>query len=77
MINSTIKKWGNSLAVRIPRAYADELGFDENANVSLEISDDRLIIRRDETLDDMLAQINDENKHTLADFGEPRGREMI
>jgi len=77
MINSTIKKWGNSLAVRIPRAYADELGFDENANVSLEISDDRLIIRREDTLDDMLAQINDENKHTLADFGEPRGREMI
>jgi len=77
MINSTIKKWGNSLAVRIPTAYADELGFDENANVSLEISDDRLIIRREDTLDDMLAQINDENKHTLADFGEPRGREMI
>jgi len=77
MINSTIKKWGNSLAIRIPAAYADELGLDENANVSLQITDDRLIIQREETLEDILAQITDENKHTLADHSEPRGKEMI
>jgi len=77
MINSTIKKWGNSLAIRIPNGYADELGFNENAHVSLEITDNRLIIKRVETLDALLGQINDENQHALADLGEARGRELI
>jgi len=77
MINSTIKKWGNSLALRIPKAYADELGLDENSEVSLEVRDDNLVISRGKPLEEMLSSITDENQHDLYDFGEARGKEAI
>jgi len=77
MMHATIKKWGNSLAIRIPQSFAAQLGVEENSNVSIEISDNQLIIKRGQTLEDMLAGIADENKHELIDFGESRGKELI
>jgi len=77
MIETTITKWGNSLALRIPRSIAAQLGVKENSNVSLELEGNRLIIKRGQILDEMLANVTDENKHQLIDFGAPRGKEMI
>jgi len=77
MIYATIKKWCNSLALIIPKAYAAELGVDENSYVSLEVLDNQLIIKRCQTLEQMLTGVTDENKHAIADFGEPRGKEII
>ena len=77
MMYATIKKWGNSLALRIPQSFAAQLGVEENSNVSIEISDNQLIIKRGQTLEDMLEGINDENKHNLMDLSEPRGKELI
>jgi len=74
---TTISKWGNSLAIRIPKSLAAQLGISENSNVSLELDGDRLIIRRGQALEDMLAQINEHNYHTLMLDGNPRGKEMI
>ena len=77
MTFATIAKWGNSLALRIPQAFATQLGVKENSKVSLELIGDRLIIKRGQTLDEMLKLVTDENKHQLSDFGAPRGKEII
>ena len=77
MIEATVTKWGNSLALRIPRSIAAQLGVKENSKVSLELEGDRLIIKCGQTLDEMLTMVTDENKHQLFDFGAPRGKEMI
>lgn len=74
---TTISKWGNSLALRIPRVLAAQMGISENSNVSLELDGDRIIVRRGQTLEEMLAQINEHNKHTLVLDGNPRGKELI
>jgi antitoxin MazE len=59
-----IAKWGNSLAVRLPRTYAAELGLVEGSEVELERKGRRLAlspVRQPETprrgLDELLAQI--------------------
>ncbi len=77
MTNATIKKWGNSLALRIPNSFASQIGIKEDSQVTLEIRDDHLIIKPGKTLDEMLAAITDENRHELVDMGEPQGKEMI
>ena len=77
MTSATIAKWGNSLALRIPQSFAAQLGVKENSSVSLELIGDRLIIKRGQTLDEMLANVTDENKHQLIDFGTPQGKEII
>jgi len=77
MIEATVTKWGNSLAIRIPQPIAAQLGVKENSKVSLELDGDRLIIKCGQTLNEMLAMVTDENKHQLIDFGAPRGKEII
>lgn len=77
MTYGTVAKWGNSLALRIPQSFAAQLGVKENSTISLELIGDRLIIKRGQTLDEMLALVTDENKHQLIDFGAPQGKEII
>lgn len=75
----TISKWGNSLAVRIPAAFAETVGLEEGALVELKVRAGRLIIvptavRRYE-LRELLEQITPENSHELVDWGKPAGKE--
>jgi len=41
---SRIQKWGNSLAVRIPKAFADEMNVTENASIDMMMREGALII---------------------------------
>jgi antitoxin MazE len=77
MIRSTITKWGNSLALRIPHSIAAQLGVQENSNVTLELEGDRLVITRGQNMAKLLDQITDENRHSISEMDAPYGREMI
>lgn len=73
-----IKKWGNSLAIRIPKKQADELGLKEDSEVFIERDDDKLMISpKNKKLKDMLKKVTKENKH-FVEFPEekPKGREV-
>lgn len=79
----TIQKWGNSLAVRIPATIAEEVGVKQGSAVELAADQDPLffkVIRRKKagiTLDQLLAQVTPENRHTLIDPGPAVGREIL
>jgi len=77
----SIQKWGNSLALRIPKAFADEANLGESTLVELSLVDGKLIIspaRKTEwTLDELLAGVTDENIHGEIDFGPPVGKEIL
>ncbi|WP_244895513.1 AbrB/MazE/SpoVT family DNA-binding domain-containing protein [Evansella clarkii] len=78
---TTIQKWGNSLAVRIPNQYAKNLGVKHGSEVELELSSDELIVKPVKnkiTLDDLLAKAEGKtNPHLDYDFGRPEGKEML
>jgi antitoxin MazE len=67
-MEAKVRKWGNSLAIRIPRAFAEELELADDTSVELSLEDDALVIHRATEsslrLHDLLAQITDENLHT-------------
>ena len=72
------QRWGNSLAVRIPKAIAEEAGVSENAEVDIEIVDRAIRVKacnQPPNLDELLARIRPDNLHEEADFGAPKGRE--
>jgi antitoxin MazE len=76
-----LAKWGNSLAVRIPAAYAKEIGASENSQAELSIEDGRLVLApmRDIPrfdLDTLVAQITDENRHEEIGTGPALGDEF-
>lgn len=77
-MNTRVQKWGNSLALRIPSALAQELGLYPNAPVKITLNGTRLIIEPapQVDLDTMLAEITPENVHGEVDFGASVGNEV-
>lgn len=79
-MQSTIQRWGNSLALRIPKVIADELGIAQDASVEIFIREGQLVIvpikPTTYSLEAMLAAITDENKHDEIDTGSPMGNEV-
>ena len=74
-----VQKWGNSVALRIPKAFADEMQITTETAVEMTIEDGKLIISPVEhpqyVLEELLAQITPENLHGEVDRGVPVGRE--
>lgn len=73
-----IQKWGNSLALRIPKSFAVETKIDNGTTVEITLEKDGIIMRpakEELTLDDLLAGVTKENLHLETDFGSPQGNE--
>ena len=72
-----VQAWGNSLGLRIPKAYATELGV--QAGSEMEVNIDAGALRAEPAaevqLDALLSQITDANQPGAADWGEPQGAE--
>ncbi len=73
-------KWGNSLAVRIPKTLAEEAEFKEGDLLVLEVEfGGSLAIRAAHpppTLDELVARITPENRHEAMDWHGPVGNEI-
>lgn len=74
-----VQKWGNSLAVRIPKPFAAEIGLHEDAKVDVTVSEGTLVItplpRRVYRLSELLAEVRPSNMHGEVPTGRPRGKE--
>ena len=78
MTDAKVQKWGNSLALRIPKAYADQMGLASNSPVKIMVENDRLVILpvRRVSLDDLLADVTPDNLHGETDWGDSVGNEV-
>lgn len=77
-MRSRISKWGNSLAIRLPKPFADDLGLAEGSEVELTLRDGSLIVTaasREYALEDLVRGITPENRPHETDWGRPVGRE--
>ena len=76
------QKWGNSLAVRVPKAIAEQAGVAANDALEIEVLEDGVIVlkplrrRRDYRLSDLLKGITKDNLHAEIDFSRA-GREAL
>ena len=78
-MKATIKKWGNSAAVRIPASLMQAMHVVVDEVVDVRGEDGRIVIEpvRQKTyqLDDLLKGITSKNLHEAIDFGPPQGKE--
>ena len=79
-MKTRVQKWGNSLAVRIPKSFAAEAGLAADTPVDLSLVDGKLVIEplapQPLTLDELLRGVTDENLHGEWDTGPAVGREV-
>ena len=78
-MKTQIQKWGNSLALRIPKSFANEMGLGENSSVQLMIKEGVLVIALDAepklTLEELLSQVTEDNVHHEWETGPAKGDE--
>ncbi len=79
-MQTKIKKWGNSLAVRIPKSFASNANLRQDELVELSIDRERIVItpvvEKEYSLDELLEGVTESNIHREIDFGEPVGKEI-
>ena len=77
----TMRKWGNSIGVRIPAGILTELNLSAEKKVDVRAEAGRIIIEpiidAQETLEQLLGQITPDNVHSEIDFGQPVGKELL
>lgn len=78
-MKTKVQRWGNSLAVRIPKAFADDVGIEESSPIEISLADGDLLLSPLEekrfTLHGLLAQVTDENLHAEVETGYSLGKE--
>ncbi len=73
-----VHKWGNSLAIRIPKSFATEAHLEQNTPIKVSLRDGELIIapiKPGYTLEALLAQVTEQNMHQEQEIGSAVGRE--
>ena len=78
-MRTRVQKWGNSLALRIPKSFAAEVGLEKETSVEVSMADGKLVIspvaERNPTLKQLLAKITEDNLHHEVDTGLAVGNE--
>lgn len=80
MPNAHIVKWGNSLAVRIPKPVAEKAGVNEGDAVVIDAARGQIRLRRKAavpSLKELIAQITPENRYQEIASGPERGKERV
>jgi antitoxin MazE len=77
-MHTRVQRWGNSLALRIPSAVAEETDLEEGSLVELAVRRGKLVVERAThrfVLADLLAGVTKDNLHAEAWTEEPEGKE--
>lgn len=78
-MHTQVGKWGNSLAIRIPGAYAKDLGLAEGMELEVTLVEGGLLLRPEKkefSLQELVDGITPENVHKETDWGPRTGREI-
>jgi antitoxin MazE len=78
------QKWGDSLALRVPKAVADQIGAREGQAAEMTVTNGKLVIevalpkrrKRRDALDELVAGITPDNRHDEIGWGPAVGNEV-
>jgi antitoxin MazE len=78
-MTAVVAKWGNSLAIRIPKSVAEQAHVTEGIGIDFSVEGNSIIItpqkRRKYTLDELLEGMTPENFHSEFETGNAVGNE--
>jgi len=74
-----VQKWGNSLALRIPKAFAHDAQLENDSMVEISLVDGQIVIKPvikpNWTLAQLLTGVTKDNLHAEIETGDAVGRE--
>jgi len=77
-MEAVVKKWGNSLGIRIPNLVARKLSLKDGSYINIEDKEKKIVITpiKKNRLFEMLSKINEQNIHEEIKTGGPVGKEI-
>jgi antitoxin MazE len=79
-VKTRVQRWGNSLAVRIPKSFAEEVGLMDGSPVEMRLVEGALLVEpaaaQPPCLDELLDGITSANLHAEVDSGPAQGSEV-
>ncbi len=79
-MKTRVQKWGNSLALRIPKSFATEVGLHDESAVEVSMVGGKLVVapvaEPTARLEELLSQVTEENLHHEVDMGPATGHEV-
>jgi len=78
-MTTKIQKWGNSYAVRLPKAIIERMGLSVGREVTITEQGESFSVTpatKEETLTQMVSRITPASRHNTVDWGEPVGKEI-
>ena len=78
-MRTRVQKWGNSLALRIPKSFAAEVGLQRETSVEISLANGKLVVspiaKPKLSLKQLLAKVTKDNIHNEIDTGPAVGNE--
>jgi antitoxin MazE len=77
-MEAIVRKWGNSLGIRIPVTMAKDVSLKDGSSVEIEEKDGQIVIRPKNKyeLKDLISKISIENLHEEIESSGPVGNEI-
>ncbi len=79
-MKTRVQQWGNSLALRIPKAFAEQASIKKGTSISLTVHNGQIVLkplrRWKYSLRELVSQITPQNRHREMDWGQPAGKEV-
>jgi antitoxin MazE len=79
-METTVQKWGNSLAVRLSKHVVEETNIKEGSRVGVEVDNGKIVLevrgRKQYSLRSLLARVSRRNVHGESDLGRAEGKEI-
>jgi len=78
-METSIRKWGNSLGIRLPKVFVNELQIINGSLIDMKLNNGVLEmhkISKGNSLDELLAKITTENIPEFIDSGDAEGKEL-
>ena len=78
-MRTKVGRWGNSLAVRLPNAFVQDMSLAEGTSLSISQEGDRLVLHPEygrPVLDTLVAGITEDNLHSETDWDQTAGAEL-
>jgi antitoxin MazE len=78
-MTTTVQKWGNSLAIRIPSAIAERIAIHQGSEIEFNVGNRSVTLvpkKKKPTLEELISRCTPENRHEEIDFGRA-GKELF
>lgn len=78
-MKAKVARWGNRLALRLPKSLTSELGLREDSLVEIHIVDGQIVVKsasQVSSLEELVAGISPDNRHQEMDWGPAQGAEF-